>query len=526
MRRIMVCFLVIAMVSGSLYGCSKKAESSKKYTSDAKSEAVEQPMSTTINFSENEVMMDMAVQEEGSQRMSLYGEGYAEIVENKFIDTETEAISTFSIDVDTASYANVRSMLEMGYMPDRDAVRIEEMINYFDYDYELPTGGAPFSVTTKIANTPWNTESDVVMIGIQGMEIPKEQLPASNLVFLLDVSGSMEDANKLPLLRESFNKLVENLDKKDRISIVVYAGAAGVVLSGAKGSEQDEIIDALNELQAGGSTAGGEGIELAYEIAKKYFIQEGNNRVILATDGDFNVGLSSVEELEDLISEKREDDIFLSVIGFGRGNIQDDIMETLADKGNGNYAYIDTLHEANKVFSEELTGTLFAIAKDVKVQVEFNKDYVESYRLIGYDNRMLNKEDFTDDTKDAGELGVGHEMTALYEIVPANGMDLSQVKEPIYTVKLRYKKPTEDQSMELIKDFTTKDFVNDLDNETDFLWALAVAEFGMILRDSNNKGDASLEDVKEAVRYCIQKSDDDYRVGFSKLIRDYEDIRD
>jgi Ca-activated chloride channel family protein len=449
------------------------------------------------------------------------GESYNEIIENSFITTEEEGTSTFSIDVDTASYANIRDILSYGELPDPDAVRIEEMINYFDYDYETPTDDAPLSIHTKVAACPWETEDYVTVIGIKGEEIDKEALPPSNIVLLIDVSGSMNDANKLPLLKDSFEKLIDNLTKKDRISLVVYAGAAGVVLEGAEGSDKDKILDALDDLYAGGSTAGGEGIELAYKIAKKYYIEEGNNRVVLATDGDFNVGLDSVSELEDFIEEKRDDGIFLSVIGFGRGNTRDDIMETLADKGNGNYAYIDSLSEANKVFTKEFTGTMFAIAKDVKIQIEFNKDFIESYRLVGYENRVLENEDFEDDTKDAGELGIGHEVTALYQLVLVEGVDLSEVTEDIYTVKLRYKEPDSETSQEITN--TTVEFVKDIKEDYDFGFALAVAEFGLLLRDSEFKGDASTAFIKEIVRINIQNDWDEYKEELLNVISDYED---
>lgn len=454
--------------------------------------------------------------------ISNEGEGYSEITENTFVKTEEENVSTFSIDVDTASYANFRSTLEYELTPNPNSIRIEEFINYFDYNYELPSKDVPFSITTKVTNSPWNESNNIVMIGLQGMVIPKEDLPPSNIVLLIDVSGSMNDANKLPLLKESFKKLIENLDSRDRISMVVYAGSAGVVLEGADGNNAQAIMNALDKLEAGGSTAGGEGIELAYKVAKKYFIEGGNNRVILATDGDFNVGMSSISELEEYISIKRNEGIFLTVIGFGRVNIQDGIMETLADKGNGNYFYIDTQAEANKIFTEELTGTLFAIAKDVKIQVEFNSEYIDSYRLIGYENRVMNNEDFEDDTKDAGELGAGHTVTALYEVVPKEGVDLSKLDDDYLTIRLRYKEIEEDVSKEIAVKVDSDNYINGFDN--DLAFAMAVAEFGMIARNSQYKGNASLEHVKFVVNRCLEEKYDEYRAGFLELISKYEKV--
>ncbi|MEM9897204.1 MAG: von Willebrand factor type A domain-containing protein, partial [Bacteroidota bacterium] len=345
-------------------------------------------------------------------------EEYATIHENGFKKVLDHALSTFSIDVDAASYSNMRRYIQDGQLPPKDAVRIEEMINYFNYEYKNPAGKDPFSINTEVAVAPWNEKHLIAQIGLQGHKIELENLPASNIVFLLDVSGSMNAPNKLPLLKSAFKLLANELRPQDKVSIVVYAGAAGLVLPPTDGNSKGKIMEALDNLQAGGSTAGGAGIKLAYKIAKENFVVGGNNRVVLATDGDFNVGASSNAEMERLIEDKRKDGVFLTVLGFGMGNYKDSKMETLADKGNGNYAYIDTMKEAKKVLVNEFGGTMFTIAKDVKIQVEFNPAVVQAYRLIGYENRLLNDEDFNDDKKDAGELGSGHTVTALYEIIP------------------------------------------------------------------------------------------------------------
>ena len=348
------------------------------------------------------------------------GEGYNTIVENPFTQAETTPLSTFSIDVDRASYSNVRRFLEDDMLPPAGAVRVEEMINYFSYDYPKPTSDVPFTVATEIARCPWNSEHQLLLVGVQGKEIETKLMPPSNLVFLVDVSGSMDEPDKLPLVKESLRMLVGTLRDVDRVAIVVYAGAAGLALPSTSGADRDEIEDAIDDLEAGGSTAGGEGIELAYAIARQNFMKFGNNRVILASDGDFNVGISDPAGLVKLIEEQRNSGVYLTVLGFGAGNLQDGRMEQIADHGNGQYAYIDGMDEARKVFRRELSGTLHAIARDVKIQVEFNPANVRSYRLIGYENRALAAQDFTDDKKDAGELGSGHSVTALYESLYAS----------------------------------------------------------------------------------------------------------
>lgn len=451
---------------------------------------------------------------------NMDGESYTEIEENEAVDTDMNNVSTFSIDVDTASYANIRDLLSDGIMPNPDAVRIEEMVNYFDYDYQQPEGDEPFSLTTYVTDTPWDDESVVALIGLQGKELLKEEVPPSNIVMLIDVSGSMQDTNKLPLLKQAMIELTNQLTAKDRVSLVVYAGAAGVVLEGAEGNDKETIIDALNELEAGGSTAGGEGIELAYKIARRYYIENGNNRVILASDGDFNVGMSDVQQLESYIQEKRGTGIFLSVLGFGRGNTRDDIMEGLADTGNGNYSYIDGISEARKVFGSEFTGTLFTIAKDVKIQVEFNTDVVRSYRLIGYENRVLNNEDFVDDTKDAGELGYGHEVTALYEIVLRDSAD--KYNDKLFDVRFRYKEPDRDQSQELVIS-SLQNFVS-INASLDLKWALTIAEFGMMLRNSDYQGNTSFDRIMHQAKEVLEADYDEYKEGFIDILKDYDQI--
>ncbi len=457
-------------------------------------------------------------------------EEYKAVEENRPMKVSMSPLSTFSIDVDTASYSNIRRFIEDGIRPPADAVRIEEMINYFTYDLPQPDGDVPFSVTTELAKCPWNEENYLAMIALQGKSISNKDLPKSNLVFLLDVSGSMDEPDKLPLLKSSFQLLVEQLGENDKVSIVVYAGASGVVLDSARGDEKEKILEALNGLAAGGSTAGGEGIELAYKIAKKNYIPGGNNRVILATDGDFNVGVSSEGELTRLIENKRKDGIFLSVLGFGTGNIKDNKMEALADKGNGNYAYIDSLLEAKKVLVNEMGGTLLTIAKDVKIQVEFNPAKVKEYRLVGYDNRILRNEDFDDDTKDAGEIGAGHSVTAFYEIVPykvGEEIESSQLKYQSAEIKqgwenewmevrLRYKKPDSDASEKLVHTVTDNE-IRERPSEN-FVFASAVAEFGLLLKDSQYRGTSSLGSVKMRAEGSIGSDEEGYRRNFLELV--------
>ncbi|MDF7826324.1 von Willebrand factor type A domain-containing protein [Pontiellaceae bacterium B12227] len=463
-------------------------------------------------------------------------EQYDLIVENVFKTAMENPLSTFSIDVDRAAYANVRRFLKSNQLPPMDAVRIEELVNYFDYDYPQPEGEDPFMVSMEVAECPWEKKHQLALIGLQGLEIETSDLPPNNLVFLLDVSGSMNNADKLPLLKSAMRLLVNQLRPEDRVSIVVYAGAAGLVLEPT--SDKALILDAIKRLNAGGSTAGGAGIELAYKIAKQAFIKNGNNRVILATDGDFNVGVSSDNELVRLIEKKRNSDIFLTVLGFGTGNYKDSKMEKLADKGNGNYAYIDDILEARKVLVNEMGGTLMAIAKDVKIQVEFNPSRVKGYRLIGYENRMLAKEDFNDDLKDAGELGAGHTVTALYELIPA-GSDImvptaGDLKyqttrlvdsDELMTVNLRYKKPHEEES-KLIKRAVAVNDLQPLENGGNIGFASAVAEFGLLLRNSEFKGTASYDDILRRAKAAKGADEEGYRAEFIRLVEKAQLLND
>lgn len=463
-------------------------------------------------------------------------EAYDLIEENTFLRAESNPLSTFSIDVDTASYSNVRRFINQGQRPPVDAVRIEELINYFTYDYPQPQEPDPFSITTEVSQAPWNPQHQLVHIGLQGKKMRTEELPPSNLVFLLDVSGSMNAPNKLPLLKSGFQLLVDQLSERDSVAIAVYAGAAGVVLPPTPGSEKEKIIAAINNLEAGGSTAGGEGIQLAYELATRMSGEDKNNRVILATDGDFNVGVSSDGELVRLIESYRDRGIYLTVLGFGTGNYKDSKMEKLADKGNGNYAYIDNLLEAKKVLVSELGGTLFTIAKDVKIQVEFNPAKVQAYRLIGYENRRLQNQDFSDDTKDAGELGAGHSVTALYEIIPAgveSDVELPPVDElafqentvspeayksdELMRVKLRYKPPEETASL-LIEEAVRDRAIAFNQTSDNFKFSAAVAEFGMLLRDSEYQGNSSFEQVLQLANESKGADLDGYRTEFIRLV--------
>ena len=468
-------------------------------------------------------------------------ESYASLDENGYKDPLKAPYSTFSIDVDNASYSNVRRYINLGQEVPADAVRIEEMINYFKYDYPKPAGEHPFSVYTETGICPWNKNYYLLHIGLRGKDIDRNELPPSNLVFLLDVSGSMDQPNKLPLLKSALGLLVNELRAQDRVAIVVYAGAAGVVLESTPGSNKETIMQALDNLQAGGSTAGGQGIMLAYRIAEKNYIKEGNNRIILATDGDFNVGVSDNASMERLVEEKRGLGVCMTVLGFGMGNIKDDKMEIIADKGNGNYAYIDNIQEARRVLVQEFGGTLFTIAKDVKFQIEFNPAYVKSYRLVGYENRMLADEDFNDDTKDAGEMGAGHTVTALYEIVPAgsdetglpmvdplryqNGMAEEEVRSPLKdaprelcNIKLRYKLPDGLTSRMFSKTVGTE--IKNVGETTDrFRFSASVAAFGMILRNSSFRGTATVADVISLASNSRGNDPDGYRAEFVRLVQ-------
>ena len=458
-------------------------------------------------------------------------EEYAHIEDNRFVSVASSPLSTFSVDVDRASYTNVRRYIGMGSLPPKDAVRIEELINYFPYAYEAPSGTHPVAITTEVAEAPWNTTHRLVRIGLQTAKIPTAKLPPNNLVFLLDVSGSMMPANKLPLVKQSFRLLVNELREQDRVAIVVYAGAAGLVLPSTSGAEKETILAAIEQLEAGGSTAGGAGIRLAYDVAKANFLKDGNNRVILATDGDFNVGVSSTSELVRFVEERRGDGVFLTVLGFGMGNIKDGRLEQLADKGNGNYAYIDDLLEARKVFVQEMGATLLTVAKDVKLQVEFNPGAVQAYRLIGYENRLLRNEDFTDDKKDAGDMGAGHSVTALYDVVPVGAKldvkvgttDSLRYQRPAATtavarsdellfVNVRYKLPSDSTSrlmQQPVRDRGAK-------ASGDFRFVASVAAYGMLLRQSEFRGSITYDDVIALARDGA--GEDRYRRDFITLV--------
>jgi Ca-activated chloride channel homolog len=464
-------------------------------------------------------------------------ESYSTIHENEFKDVYFNPLSTFSIDVDAASYSNIRRFINRGKLPPKDVVRIEEMINYFNYDYPQPKGDDPFSVNCELSKCFWQPDNLLLQIGLQGIDISVDNLPPSNIVFLIDVSGSMGTQMKLPLLKQAFKMLTSKLREKDLISIVVYAGSSGLVLPPTKGSKKKEIIESLDRLKAGGSTAGGQGLRLAYKIAEENFLPDGNNRIILATDGDFNVGPSSNAEMERLVEEKRDKGIDISVLGFGMGNYKDDKMEIIADKGNGNYSYIDNLTEAKKVLVNEFGGTLFTIAKDVKLQLEFNPANVKSYRLIGYVNRLLDEEDFENDKKDAGEIGAGHTVTALYEIVlkdsdfetNTSNVELkyqenrSKMKnnkkysDELLTLKLRYKDPKESKS-KLIEKVIEKKVIPSKKTSNNFKFSSAVAGFGMLLRDSKYKGNLTYDSVLVLAKSAKGKDEEGYRAELISLI--------
>ncbi len=568
-KDLLVIVLSMVLLAGTLSGCGASSTSDKEMAQSDSGTAVtdetdiwvsEEAQEDTNSYAETaEAEGDYPESEAKGSESYLEGcydydlpeetnsEEYSEWEEKGYSSVMQEPLSTFSADVDTASYSNLRRLIREGYALDElpeNAVRIEEMLNYFSYDYREPEGSDPFGVTAKIGKCPWNDNAELIMLGLKTEDIDYEAAPSSNLVFLLDVSGSMYSEDKLPLLQEAFCMLAENLTEKDRVSIVTYAGDDTVVLEGVSGDKTEKIKKALMELEAGGGTHGSKGIETAYELAEDNFIKGGNNRIILATDGDLNIGLTSEEELEELITEKKESGIFLSVLGFGTGNIKDNKMETLADKGNGNYAYIDSLREANKVLVEEMSATLLTICKDVKLQVEFNPAVVSEYRLIGYENRALNKEDFNDDTKDAGEIGAGHSVTALYEVIlkeplstlPSEEIDelkyreeyqKEQAKENIdssamekewFTLSIRYKKPAEEQSSLLQYPVGYESYMKNPDD--DFRFAAAVAEFGLLASHSDNPEDASVKNVKKVLKAITL--DDEYKEEFLELVKEAE----
>lgn len=465
-------------------------------------------------------------------------EGYDAITENRFLKSTDNPLSTFSIDVDAASYSNIRRFLSAGNLPPAGAVRIEEMVNYFQYQYPQPSAEDPFSINTEISDCPWNNKHKLVVIGLQGKKIATENLPAANIVFLVDVSGSMMDENKLPLVKQSLKLLADQLRNEDKVAMVVYAGNAGLVLPSVSGKEKNKIKDAIDQLEAGGSSAGGAGIQLAYKVAKENFIKDGNNRVVLCTDGDFNVGTSSDAALEQMIEEERKSGVFLTVLGYGAGNYQDAKMQKLSNKGNGNHAYIDNFHEARKVLVNEFGGTLFTIAKDVKLQIEFNPARVQAYRLIGYENRLLNKEDFNNDLKDAGELGSGHTVTALYELIPVGvksnfieAVDkLKYQKESavsdkgeMMTIKFRYKQPDGDKS-KLIEHAVIDRSIAVENTSDNFRFAAAVAQFGMLLLKSEFKQLSSFDNSWKLAKSAIGNDGEGYRSEFLRLIKNAESI--
>jgi Ca-activated chloride channel homolog len=499
--------------------------------------ATSKPMAPAdIKFTPPRIVKDEEGGAAAEKKDEFNTEDYDHIVENRFLAATQNPLSTFSIDVDEAAYSNVRRYINNGSIPPAGAVRIEEMINYFDYTYPQPQNDEPFTVNTEMSECPWSPQHRLVHIGLQGKEIPVQNLPNANIVFLIDVSGSMEDANKLPLVKSSMKLLADQLRPDDKVAIVVYAGNAGLVLPATSGSNKIAIKEAIDQLEAGGSTAGGEGIQLAYKVARENFIKGGNNRIILATDGDFNVGASSDDELVSMIEKERQSGIFLSVLGYGMGNYKDNKMQQLADKGNGNHSYIDNINEARKVLVTEFGSTLFTIAKDVKIQIEFNPAKVQAYRLIGYENRVMAAEDFNDDKKDAGELGSGHTVTALYEVIPTGVKNdftgkVDELKyqpakstvaisggDEIMTIKLRYKKPDGDVSKLIVHPVTDSHIA--LANTSDnFRFSAAVASFGMLLRNSEFKQSSSYQQVVELAKGAKGSDTNGYRQEFINLAK-------
>jgi Ca-activated chloride channel homolog len=533
-------FLIFSVIFSAC--SSTKQESAQVVNKSSEADQSEGQRATSVSNTSTAANMPASVAKsapmtDSEQKRSTANEKYAEIDENPFLETKNAPLSTFSIDVDTASYSNVRRYINDGSLPPKDAVRIEELVNYFEYDYPQPIGGEPFSVTNEIASCPWNQKHKLVSIGLQGKKVAAENTPPSNIVFLLDVSGSMNQADKLPLLKNGLRVLVNQLKPNDRVAIVVYAGHSGLVLPST--NDKNKILQALNNLEAGGSTNGGQGIQLAYNVAEDNFIPNGNNRVILATDGDFNVGTTNDNALVQLIEQKRQSNIFLSVLGFGTGNLNDKMMEKLADKGNGNYAYIDSNEEARKVLGQQFSGTIYTIAKDVKIQVEFNPAKVAGYRLLGYENRLLAARDFNDDKKDAGEIGAGLSVTALYEIVPAgtaiqnDGIELkySQPQQPetnfsneLMTTKLRYKLPKEDESKLLTIGLIDRG--TSIENASDNLkFATSVVQFGLLLRNSRFKGNSSYQNVLSLANSSIGNDLKGYRSDFTQLVNQAKSLR-
>ena len=518
-----------------------RAEKEKRSYDDRASMQLSRPMPVDAAVSKQVRGNNQPQKESWRYNNNFEREGYDGIVENRFLKATDNPLSTFSIDVDAASYSNIRRMLNAGNLPPAGAVRIEEMINYFQYNYPQPETNEPFSINTEISECPWNNNHRLVVIGLQGKKISTENLPPANIVFLVDVSGSMMSENKLPLVKQSLKLLADQLRPEDKVAMVVYAGNAGLVLPSVNGEEKIKIKDAIDQLEAGGSTAGGAGIKLAYKVAKDNFIKNGNNRVVLCTDGDFNVGLSSDAALEQMIEEERKSGVFLTVLGYGTGNYQDAKMQKLSNKGNGNHAYIDNFQEARKVLVNEFGGTMFTIAKDVKLQIEFNPAKVQAYRLIGYENRLLNKEDFNNDLKDAGELGSGHTVTALYEIIPVGvksnfiesvdklkyqketQSNSSSEGDEVMTIKFRYKKPDENKS-KLLEHPVIDRAVPVAKTSDNFRFAAAVAQFGMVLRNSEFKQSSSYNNSWRLAKSAIGEDNEGYRSEFLKMIKNAESI--
>jgi Ca-activated chloride channel family protein len=501
-------------------------------------EASDSMIASQDELQESKIQISVADVRSVENNKSIENEEYSRFAENKFRLAKDEPLSTFSVDVDAASYSNMRRFINKGVLPGKDAIRIEELINYFSYDYPEPIGEEPVRIIAETGNCPWNTQNRLVKIGLKAKNVAGDNLPASNFVFLIDVSGSMEGPTRLNLVKSSLKLLINNLREKDCVAIVVYAGAAGQVLPSTSGNNKQKIKEAVDNLKAGGSTAGGAGIRLAYKIARQNFIKGGNNRIILCTDGDFNVGVSDNDGLQKLIETERNSGVFLSILGYGMGNYKDSKMQTLAQSGNGNHAYIDNLQEANKVLVNEFGATMYTVAKDVKLQVEFNPSKVQAYRLVGYETRLLNKEDFNDDTKDAGEMGAGHTVTALYEVIPVgvksnllgnvdplkyrnepSDATQSDFKPDIYpdllTIKLRYKQPDSDKSRKMEIPLIDN---NDDDVSDDFRFASAVAMFGQVIKNSQYKGDGSFD---KAITLAQKGYGDDkhgYRREFVRLM--------
>lgn len=525
MKKFIKISIITSLIISSLTGCGSEMSSEA-----SKTNTIQNTNSNYTSIAYEDTAEEKCDEYTYSEPEITSSEEYSKISENTFKSVALAPLSTFSADVDTASYSNLRRMInDYGYVTDKDAVRIEEMLNYFNYNYDTPTDGEPFSVKTELGSCPWNDSHKLLSIGIKGKEIKDEERVPSNIVFLLDVSGSMYSEDKLPLMIDAFKMLAENLTEDDRVSIVTYAGSDSVLLRGTPGSDYGEISSVLSSLTAGGSTHGSAGINTAYEIAEEFFIEGGNNRVILATDGDLNVGVTTESELKKLVSSKRNSGIYLSVLGFGTGNIKDNKMETLADNGNGNYSYIDSISEAQKVLVDEMGGTLYTIAKDVKFQVEFNPELVSEYRLIGYENRLLADQDFNDDKKDAGEIGAGHTVTAMYEIVPVaekialkyqqeetKNVSDNEYSDELLTVSIRYKDPDGDESKLLKYPVKTSSFT-DFPSE-DMQFASCVAAFGMLLRESEYIQDITYTDISEMLANLDSIYSDKYKTEFVQLV--------